>query len=226
MTKLKLKNQDARELFDDFERFEMFVHERWKWLVIGGVVVVIVVAVYGVAAYWFNHLDNKAVSVLGTAKNETELVKAIEEHSGHPAAVRARQRLINFYVADKKYEEALKVYGAILAGDVSAEIRWRCELEMAYLNELKGNLDPAARAFDRIGSSPVSEDIRSEANYAAGRLYLQLKNNAEADKCLKRVLNAPLSQSNSLWQMQARYLSGKVASPPAAAPTPAPANAG
>jgi tetratricopeptide (TPR) repeat protein len=211
MTKIKLKNQEAKELFDDFERFEMFVHERWKWLVFGGISVVVAVAIYGAATYWFSHLDNKAVSALGVAKTEDELIKVIDEHSDHPAAARARQRLISFYVAEKKYDEALLVYGALLAGNISAEIRWRSELEMAYLNELKGNLEAAAGEFDRLGSSPVSEDIRSEASYSAGRLYLQLKNDAEADKCLKRVLSSPVSQSNSLWQMQARYLQGKVA---------------
>ncbi len=213
MTKLKLKNQEAKELFDDFERFEMFVHERWKWLVTGGVVIVLIVACYGIGTYWYKQMDSKAISALGVAKTEQELVQAIAQYPNHPAAVRARQRLIRMYTDEKKYDEALKAYEDLLVSEISAETRWRCELDMAYVNELKGNTEAAAKAFDRIGSAPVSEDVRSEANYSAGRLYLDLKKDTEADKCLKRVLSSPMTAGTSLWQMQARYLLGKVKTP-------------
>lgn len=210
MTKIKLKNPEAKELFDDFERFEMFVHERWKWLVTGGVVIVLIVAFYGAGTYWYKQLDNKAVSALGSAKTEQELIQAIAQYPDHSATARARQRLIRMYTDEKKYDEALKAYEALLVSEISTETRWRCELDMAYVNELKGNVEAAAKEFDRIGSSPVSEDIRSEANYSAGRLYLDLKKDAEADKCLKRVLSSPMTAGTNLWQMQARYLLGKV----------------
>lgn len=216
MTKVKLKNQDAKEVFDDFERFEMFVHERWKWLVTGGIAIVVAVAVYGVIVYVHSQADNKAVSTLGVAESEQELVTALEQYPKHKASVRARLRLIRIYTDEKKYDEALAQYNQVLKSDIPKEARWRTELEMAYLNELKGNMEEAVKEFDRLGGTQfISDDIRCEANYAAGRLYLSLKNNTEADKCLKRItmLGEVSIPGAEFWQMQARHLASKVETP-------------
>ncbi len=225
MSKIKLKNQDAKELFDEFERFEMFVHTRWKWMVTGGIAIVVAVAVYGGVAFWLSYTDNKAVSALGVlerkpsekAKEQAELEAALAKYPNHAAALRARQRLIKIYTDEKKYDEAIAQYALILKGNIEQDIRWRSELDLAYLYELKGENEKAATEFDRIGSTAASDDVRSEANYAAGRLYLQQDKHFEADKCLRRVLASPMTMTNNFWQMQARYLAAKVVLPTAAA---------
>ncbi len=220
MTKVKLKNQDAKAVFDDFERFEMFVHERWKWMVTGGIAIVAAVAVYGGIVYVHTQSENKAISVLGVAENEQELTAALTQYPKHQASVRARLRLIRIFTDEKRYDEALAQYSLVLKSDIPKEARWRAELEMAYLQELKGKPEEAAKEFDRIGGAQfIADDIRCEANYAAGRLYLSLKNNADADKCLKRItmLGEVSIPGAEFWQMQARYLASKVEVPAAPA---------
>ena len=216
MTKMKLKNQDAKEVFDDFERFEIFVHERWKLMLGIGAGIVLGVAVYGIILYVNKGATNKAAAVLGLAKTEAELLDALKEYPDKPASVRTRLRLVKVYVDEKKYDQALVQLDLVKKADVPKEVRWRSELDVAYIMELKGNFAGAAEEFDRIGTMAfVDEVTRSEANYAAGRLYLKSENSAKAENSLKR-LNAALDKSADFWKKQGRFLATQIPQSPVA----------
>lgn len=216
MTKMKLKNQDAKEVFDDFERFEIFVHERWKLMLGIGAGIVLGVAVYGIILHVNKNATNKAAAVLGLAKTEAELLDALKEYPDKSASVRTRLRLVKVYVDEKKYDQALVQLDLVKKADVPKEVRWRSELDVAYIMELKGNFAGAAEEFDRIGTMAfVDEVTRSEANYAAGRLYLKSGNSAKAENSLKR-LNAALDKSADFWKKQGRFLATQIPQSPVA----------
>ncbi|MDD2478907.1 MAG: hypothetical protein PHS31_03350 [Victivallaceae bacterium] len=215
MTKMKLKNQDAKEVFDDFERFEIFVHERWKLMLGIGIGVVLAVAAYGIILHVNKSANNKASSVLGLAKTEAELLKALEEYPSKLASVRTRLRLVKVYVDEKKYDQALAQLDVVKKADVSKEVRWRAELDASYIMELKGDFVAAAEEFDRIGTMAfVDEVTRSEANYAAGRLYLKSGNATKAESCLKRISSVG-DGSNDFWKKQGRFLATQIPQQPA-----------
>jgi tetratricopeptide (TPR) repeat protein len=210
MTKMKLKTKDAKEVFDDFERFEIFVHEHWKLMLGVGSAIVLAVAVYGIIMHVSQSSANKAVSALGVAKTEAELLNALKEYPNSPASARARMRLVRIFIDEKKYDDALAQLNLIKSSNLPKEIRWRTEMDASYIMELKGDLDAAAKEFDRIGNlALVDEDIRSEANYAASRLYFKTGNKDAADKALKRI--SGMSDGNvDFWKMQGRFLAAQI----------------
>jgi hypothetical protein len=178
-------------LFDDFERFEYFFVTYWKRIIYLCIAIVIGVALVGVIIAWQKNAEAKVNALFAKAQTKTEIVAALAAYPDAPAAFYAKLHLAKIYVQDKEFDKAFELYTQLSKSVIPAEMQWRVELDEAYALELCGKFDLAAAKFLTCSASTfIPEAFRCEANYGAGRLFLQLNNIANAEKYLNKVKNA------------------------------------
>ena len=127
----------------------------------------------------------------------------------------AQIRLARFYAAEKKYDPAYACYMAVAERKNDPYLSARSRLDAAYIKELAGKNAEAAAGFAWVAdSSEIMPDLRAEGAYAAGRLFLLLKNEAAARKYLS--MTDPMkaaSQVASQWGMLAQALLNRMSVP-------------
>lgn len=210
-----LDAQISSTVFDDFDRFEHFFSTHWKALCGIGAALVAAVAVWGAVEMLRARNHNRAMEALNSANTVQELVAAIDEFgSTDIMANDARLRLAMLLYNAGNFTDAIAQLDAVLATDCPAEQRAQVGLNRAYLFEQSGKLKDAAEAFAAIGASAElpTRDFAAQANYNAGRLFLELKDNAGAEKYLKAAIagysagDVVSGLSMPFWYEQAFYL--------------------
>lgn len=197
-----LNKEIINTLFTDEERAGMFLAKHWKTLVV--LALLVVVAVTGAFAFFKHRETVKRETVakfaqLKRANTAAEIDKSISEleallaqNPDVPGSDAARFWLSEQYVAKKKYDLARREMNAVISsaqGPEGAYSRNRAQLNIAYISEIEGKTDEAAKKFDALArSSALPVAVRAEAAYAAGRLYLDLKKTENAQKVLKSIL--------------------------------------
>lgn len=186
-----LDSEISSTLFDDFERFEYFFVTYWKWIIYACIGIVVCVALVGTLIVWQKNAETRVNILFANAKTKNEIVSTLSKYPDAPAALSAKLRLAKFYIQDKEFDKAFEQYAQLAKSSVPQEMLWRVDLDESYALELCGKFETAAAKFASCGSNSfIPEGYRCEANYGAGRLYLQLNNFASAEKYLNKTINA------------------------------------
>ena len=104
------------------------------------------------------------------------------------------------------YAAALEDLRTLIASAPAEPLLGNARLAEAYLLEVMGKTEEAARLFAELGSSmELASNLRAEANVNAGRLFIQLKKFDDAASALNRAVN-PDRQSAAAWCSMAHSL--------------------
>ncbi|OGV31761.1 MAG: hypothetical protein A2020_05575 [Lentisphaerae bacterium GWF2_45_14] len=212
MHKEKKKALDAEindMLLDDIDKFEHFAANNWKGIIIGFFVMFAAVVVVAVGYQVNNSMKAKALNAISAADTKESLEKIVKDYASYPAVNSARIKLALIYINAKNYDKAADLYKIMQsASGIPDEMRWRAALNVSYVMELKGEKEKAAASFVETGAqSLLSEAFKSEANYSAGRIYAELKNNSKASEFLKKAAVSSVAQGAAgFWGNQAKML--------------------
>jgi hypothetical protein len=215
--KIDKKSLDAEitnALLDDFDKFENFAITHWKKIIAVACIIVIGVAVYSTVVTMQRKADDKMVTTLVNAKKIDELKVALEKYPASAASIGARLRLAVLYREAKQYTEAADELVKVAAtADIPVNQKYRAKLDIAYLDELAGELENATGKFSAVASDAFApQAMKCEGAYSAGRIYLELKNNTKATQYLQEAVSAGaldksgLDLATDLWQRQAKAL--------------------
>ena len=214
--KNKKKSMDAEitdALLDDFDKFEHFAATYWKHIAGVAVAIVVAVALYVIITDAREASQRKVNDTICDAKTESEILEVLKQYPDYPAANYARLRLAKSYLKDKKYEKAYEQFKILNSSDIPREMAWRIGLDEAYAIELEGKKEAAAAKFAAMGAdSAFPEALRREANYGAGRIYAELKQNDKAYKYLEKACMGKAAMSN-IWVIQAKFLLVRIDQP-------------
>lgn len=177
------------ELSGDFDTFESWLIENWKLVAAIGAVIILGVAAFSISAHVIRSRDAAAVKAFSEAKTAEALLAAIAAYPNHAGAVNARTRLAGIYIADKNYDKALAEFRSIASSDADPFLRSRASVDCAYILEIQGKNEEAIREFESLSVNPqISEELRAESAYAAGRLYMAKNDLPKARAALSRVV--------------------------------------
>lgn len=211
--KKKKKALDAEitdALLDDFDKFEHFAMNYWKQIAAAAVLIVIGVALWVIISDVRNTSAKRINNAICDAGTEVEIIKVLDEYPGYPATNYARLRLAKIYLAEKKYGKAYEQFERLRSSDIPKEMAWRINLDEAYALELEGKKENAAAKFAALGADPsMPDELCCEANYGAGRLYAEMKQNDKARDCLAKAgrgVPGVQSQILDLWRSQAKFM--------------------
>ncbi len=215
MQKKKLDKAISSEVVSDLEKFEFFFGQYWKQIMfIAGIAAVL--AMLGFGAWKFRqNSSSEANTALTEAKTEKALIAALEKYPDESAAAAARLRLAAIYMEEAKFDLAIRQFQLLASNKkFPGEMRYRAELDRAYLMEQTGNTAEAIELFKHMGQhKKVSENISSEAYYSAGRLLLAEKKHDEARKYLKKAQAVSSSSDNPFtvsWAKMAALLESSI----------------
>ncbi|MFA6101000.1 MAG: tetratricopeptide repeat protein [Victivallaceae bacterium] len=223
-------------VFDDFEKFEFFFVTYWKQVIYLCVAIIFGVAAVGSYMAWQKIKANNAAGVFAEAQKQVagkdggpdnkamadKILMAIKQYPFEPATLSARLRLARIYIHDNSFDKAFEQYKILASSKLPEEMRWRIRLDEAYALELCGKPDQAIAKFADASADPFStEDFRCEANFGAGRLYLQGGDKANAEKYLTKAINARATLGEmqqqesgiSFWQTQAKFTLNRMNTP-------------
>ncbi|MDD5598875.1 MAG: hypothetical protein PHV82_13085 [Victivallaceae bacterium] len=219
--KKKKKALDAEitdALLDDFDKFEHFAMSYWKQIAAAAAFIVIGVALWVIISDARSASAKRINNAICDAVTEAEIIKVLNEYPGYPAANYARLRLAKIYLAEKKYGKAYEQFELLRSSDIPKEMTWRINLDEAYALELEGKKESAAAKFAAIGADPsMPDELCCEANYSAGRLYAEMKQNDKARDCLGKAgrgVPGVQSQALDLWRSQAKFMLIRLANTP------------
>ena len=219
--KNKKKAMDAEitdALLDDFDKFEHFAMTYWKQIGILAAAIVVGVALWVLVSDSQKASERKINDAICNAKTETEIIKIVEEYPAYAATHYARLRLAKIYLGEKKYDKAYEQFKLLRASNIPNEMTWRISLDEACALELEGKKAEAAAKFVAIGADPALPDaFRCEANFAAGRLYDDLKDKDKARKYLKKASKVRPGidgQASAFWVSQAKFMLIRLAESP------------
>lgn len=197
------------EIGDDFDKFEVWVMQHGKTILIASAaIVLVIVAVFG-AILMKKASDNKKVRLFAAAKTQEQLAGVIAKYPDFPSASDARLRLAMILIDKKDYSTASSQLEKVAKTESADEfVRGRAALNMAYVLELQNKQKDAAQSFDSLASSGrLPDDIRAEAVYSAGRLYVQTGDNAKAKSVLTRIdTKTAKTQASFYWAQMSRNL--------------------
>ena len=209
---------------ENFDRFEMWVIANGKYIAAACVLILIAVGIFLTVSYLRESSVKAATAKLASAAKIEQLAEALKTTSANvPGYDVAQIRLARLYAADKKYDQAYSCYMAVSERKNEPYLAARSRLDAGYIKELAGKNAEAASVFALVAdSSEILPDLRAEGAYAAGRLFLLLKNENAARKYLS--MFDPMkaqSQVASQWAMLAQAQLNRMASPAAARAVPA-----
>ena len=229
----------VEDMSEHFDRFEMWVIANGKYIAIACVLILIGVGIFLTVMHLRESSVKAATAKLANATKIEQLTEVLKTVSADvPGYDMAQIRLARLYAADKKYDQAYSCYIAVAERKNEPFLSARSRLDAGYIRELAGKNAEAASAYAMVAdSADILPDLRAEGAYAAGRVFLLLKNETAARKYLS--MFDPMkaqSQVASQWAMLAQALLNRMPPPkvravpgkaaaPAAKPAPAKAAA-
>ena len=206
----------VEDMSENFDRFEMWVIANGKYIAAACVLILIGVGIYLTVSHLRESSVKAATAKLANAVKIEQLVDVLKTTSSNvPGYDVAQIRLARLYAADKKYDQAYSCYMAVAERKNEPYLCARSRLDAGYIRELAGKYAEAASVFALIAdSSDILPDLRAEGAYAAGRMFLLLKQETAARKYLS--MFDPMkaqSQVASQWAMLAQALLNRLPAP-------------
>lgn len=121
---------------------------------------------------------------LYNADGEARLAEFVEEHSGHPKAIRANYELGNFYFKDENYDKAISYFEKADTRNLTTQEQNTRNFKLAYAYFTQQNFYEAKPYFDQVKAS--SSPFASAANYYSGYIAYQQSDFESALKDLQR----------------------------------------
>lgn len=214
------KTKEEADLVEDmseqFDRFEMWVIANGKYIAAACVLILIGVGIFLTVMHLRESSVKAATARLANASKIEQLTEALKAVSSDvPGYDIAQIRLARLYAADKKYDQAYSCYMAVAERKNEPYLSARSRLDAGYIRELAGKNAEAASVYAMVAdSADIMPDLRAEGAYAAGRIFLQLKNETAARKYLS--MFDPMkaqSQVASQWAMLAQAQLNRMAPP-------------
>ena len=214
------KNKEEADLVEDmsenFDRFEMWVIANGKYIAAACVLILIAVGIFLTVMHLRESSVKSATARLAGAAKIDQLTEALKNASTDvPGYDMAQIRLARLYAADKKYDQAYSCYIAVAERKNEPYLSARSRLDAGYIRELAGKNAEAAAVYALVAdSSDIMPDLRAEGAYAAGRIFLLLKNETAARKYLS--MFDPIkaqSQVASQWAMLSQALLNRMPAP-------------
>lgn len=204
------KTTAAPDLSDRIAQFELWLVRNWRKLaVVAGIALAGLVG-WSIYTYVMASREAAASEAIAAATNSAELAAAVEAHSNARAVNPARLQLALEALAAGRYDEAVAFCDQAAAHSEPGELASLPRMLAAAALEKKGDLTAAAERYAAIGADPAQNEMRqSEANYQAGRIYLDLNRFAES----RDLLTASAAVANSVYQDMARALLYRMAHP-------------
>ncbi|MDR0931752.1 MAG: tetratricopeptide repeat protein [Victivallales bacterium] len=198
--KKALNAEISKVMMSDFERIGQGIVDYWKPLSVTVIGIAVLVSVICYAAAHQKKSTRLAQEALSEASNVAELSSVLDTYGDSSAAPTARYRLATLYIAEKKYDEALKTL-ELAAGSKNVHLNGSVALLEAYVLEKTGKLADAAAKFEAIdNNAEFSSVMRAEARFAAARLYVKQNRIEQALVLLKQVpSNAATPDASSSW---------------------------
>lgn len=184
----RMEKNMGSALFSDTERMEMWFADNWKKFGVTVLAAVVVIcAVFGIWQYLLRQ-EAKAAAAIINAENAETLAAVLEKNSDSKAAAVGRVRLAEMLISDKKYDSAAAEAAKVVnSKSVDPILLDRAKLLLGAVNELKGDTAKAAATYAALGNDTAAAPaVRAEADYAAVRLYIDLKDYAAAKKILAK----------------------------------------
>lgn len=215
----------AEDVSENLDRFETWAIANGKYILAVCVLILIGVAVFLTVVHVREKSVSAATAKLAAAEKPEQLESALKSVSASvPGYDVAQIRLARLYAAEKKYDRAYACYMAVAERKNEPYLSARSRLDAAYIKELEGKNAEAAAGFAWVAdSADILADLRAEGAYAAGRLFLLLKNETAARKYLS--MTDPMkaaSQVSSQWGMLAQALLNRMSAPSAVKPAAPP----
>ncbi len=206
----------VEDMSEQFDRFEMWVIANGKYIAAACVLILIGVGIFLTVMHLRESSVKAGTARLANAAKIEQLTEALKAVSADvPGYDMAQIRLARLYAADKKYDQAYSCYMAVSERKNEPYLSARSRLDAGYIRELAGKNAEAATVYAMVAdSSDIMPDLRAEGAYAAGRVFLQLKNETAARKYLS--MFDPMkaqSQVASQWAMLAQAQLNRMAPP-------------
>ena len=185
LNRQKKLNAQMNEVMDDFDRFEYFFATNWKRIVTAAAAIVVIIAAVVSISSCRASSKLAAAKAYDKAANIDELNAAIKKHGN--ASANVYLRLAGMYIEKKDYKNARTSLESAIAGNDSAEMKYRAMLNLGYVDELENKFAEGAKRFADFAQTmrePGSAAYATEAYGAAGRLYLMAGKTAEGKKLL------------------------------------------
>ena len=206
----------VEDMSENFDRFEMWVIANGKYIAAACVLILIGVGIYLTVSYLRESSVKAATAKLANAVKVEQLAEVLKTTSSDvPGYDVAQIRLARLYAADKKYDQAYSCYMAVAERKNEPYLSARSRLDAGYIRELAGKYAEAASVFALIAdSSDILPDLRAEGAYAAGRMFLLLKQETAARKYLSMFDPMKVqSQVASQWAMLAQAQLNRMTAP-------------
>ena len=206
----------VEDMSENFDRFEMWVIANGKYIAIACALILIAVGIFLTVMHIRETSVKSATARLAETAKIDQLTEALKNVSTDvPGYDMAQIRLARLYAADKKYDQAYSCYIAVAERKNEPYLSARSRLDAGYIRELAGKNAEAAAVYALVAdSSDIMPDLRAEGAYAAGRIFLLLKNETAARKYLS--MFDPIkaqSQVASQWAMLSQALLNRMPAP-------------
>lgn len=176
-------------LIDDFGKFEHFIVENWKKIILCSVFVIIAVALITLYIYNQRTAEKKAGEAFANSETVQQLRKVFEKYDDDSYKFKfyARYRLASLLLEKGDYSSAQSEFEKLIKmKNLPRYYLWLGNLQIAYLLEEQGKTAEAAAKFADISNNVFSvPPVKAEAAYSAGRLYLDLKKLSKAKEYLQ-----------------------------------------
>ena len=206
----------VEDMSENFDRFEMWVIANGKYIAVVCILILIAVGIFLTVMHVRESSVKSATARLADAAKIDQLNDALKNTSSDVSGYDMAQiRLARLYAADKKYDQAYSCYIAVAERKNEPYLSARSRLDAGYIRELAGKNAEAAAVYALVAdSSDIMPDLRAEGAYAAGRIFLLLKNETAARKYLS--MFDPIkaqSQVASQWAMLSQALLNRMPAP-------------
>ena len=212
----KEESDFAEDMSENLDRFETWIIANGKYIAAACILILIAVGIFLTVMHVRESSVKSATARLADAAKIDQLTDALKNTSSDvPGYDMAQIRLARLYAADKKYDQAYSCYIAVAERKNEPYLSARSRLDAGYIRELAGKNAEAAAVYALVAdSSDIMPDLRAEGAYAAGRIFLLLKNETAARKYLS--MFDPIkaqSQVASQWAMLSQALLNRMPAP-------------
>lgn len=212
--KKAIDSEINKALLDDFDKFDSFVHTRWKEMIFASIGVIVVIAIIYTVYLKKASTLLKAENALAMATTEAELLAAIQNYGDYQATDFARIKLSRIYIEQKEFNKAVALLQSVSKNASAKELKERMIIDQAYVIETSGKLEDALKIFKSVAENSMNSiAIRAEAFYGAGRLSIALNDKSNAQIYLEQVKSLFASEeanNGSLWSNLAQALLSEI----------------
>lgn len=170
---------------EEFDKFELWFIENGKLILAVCILLLLGVAAFYTAKYVIESRKSASIALFANSDTPEKLEKALKTSSDSPQAVAGMMKLAALKLEKGDFKGALEFYTKASKASKDVYLAGRAALQCAYLQEKMGKSAEAVKLYAKLAdelSAPA--DIRAEAAYAAGRLFLNMKNMISAKKYL------------------------------------------